>query len=619
MMNFKNMMQRKIAKTLAFMVMDAVFIFTVFYVFIYDLEAQIPFVHAYNKYLILAGIILFKIIVYYFLKLYWMILDYAGLYEILKIIVGVSVTNLVIYFAFMLFGNWEIEWFRLFMLIPIEAFLIGGLRISKRILKHLGILYKKIDQVQRTNTLIIGAGAGGKLVLNEIDSNPNLNNRVIAFVDDNLDKISKSFNGYPIYGPIDSIGAIIDAHNIKEVIIAIADLSQERLSKIIEKVSEKEVKIKRLPLMKELGPEQARKIVDVHIEDLLNRGEIHLDNEGLQHFIENKVVMVTGAGGSIGSELCHQIIQYNPKVLVMLDIYENTTYNTQLELLHRIRLENKKTKIQVYIGSVYNLDRLENIFKKQHIDLVFHAAAYKHVPLMEDSPQEAMRTNIIGTYNIAKVCDMFGIEKMVLVSSDKAVRPTNVMGATKAFAEKIIKHFDSISKTNYAAVRFGNVLGSHGSVVPIFKKQIEKGGPITITHPEITRFFMTIPEAVSLILQSGVYAQGGEIFILDMGEPVKIHDLAIKMIRLSGLIPNHDIHIEFVGLRPGEKLYEELLIDPKTQQKTDNDLIFIEQNIQTEDIEAEMQLIQTQLDNKAENDLKELMHEMIQTYTIDRN
>lgn len=503
-------------------------------------------------------------------------------------------------------------------MIPIEVFFIGGLRGSKRILKHIGLFYRKLDKLPRTDTLIIGAGAGGKLVLNEIDSNPNLNNRVIAFVDDNVDKISKSFNGYPVYGPIDDIGLIIETHKVKEVIIAIADLSQERLSRIIEKISEKEVKIKRLPLMKEIGPNQTRKIVDVNIEDLLNRGEIHLDNLGLQKFIENKVVMVTGAGGSIGSELCHQIIQFNPKVLIMLDIYENTTYSTQLELLQRIRMENKKTNIEVYIGSVYNEVRLENIFAKQHIDLVFHAAAYKHVPLMEDSPQEAIRTNILGTYNVAKVCDKYSVEKMVLVSSDKAVRPTNVMGATKAFAEKIVKHFDSFSKTNYAAVRFGNVLGSHGSVVPIFKKQIEKGGPITITHPEITRFFMTIPEAVSLILQSGVYARGGEIFILDMGEPVKIYDLAIKMIRLSGLVPAHDIHIEFVGLRPGEKLYEELLIDPKTQQKTGNNLIFIEQNIQAENIESEIHLIQTQIDLKSEDDLKEMMHTLIQTYTIDK-
>lgn len=612
--SFKN----KIAKPLLFMALDAIFIFTVFFVFISDLEAQIPFINMYNKYLIFAGIILFKIVVYYFLKLYWMIVDYAGLYEMLKVVVGVSITNLCLYFVFLFFGKWEIEWFRLFYMIPIEAFFIGSVRISKRIFVFTSSLLKRKDLLLKTPTLIIGAGAGGKLVLNEIASNPNFNNRVIGFVDDSKDKISKSFNGYPILGMIEDVSKFIDLYKIKEVIIAIADLSQERLSEIIRIISEKEVKIRRLPLMKEIGPNQSRKIVEVKIEDLLNRGVIELDSEGVNAFIENKIVLITGAGGSIGSELCDQILSYNPRKIILFDIYENTTYDTQLHLLNRVNLEKRSTKIEVYIGSVYNQERLRSLFVKHDIQLVFHAAAYKHVPLMEDSPQEAMRTNIIGTFNVAKMCDHFGVEKMVLVSSDKAVRPTNVMGATKSFAEKIIKYFDSISKTNYSAVRFGNVLGSHGSVVPLFQRQIEKGGPITITHSEITRFFMTIPEAVSLILQSGAFARGGEIFILDMGQPVKIYDLAVKMIRLSGLVPNQDIQIQVTGLRPGEKLYEELLVDPKTQIKTENDLIFIETNTEVINVETIITQIVSSLDALNEDQVKEYMHELIDSYVIDR-
>lgn len=611
---FKN----KIAKPLLFMALDAIFIFTVFYVFISDLEAQIPFVNMYNKLLIFAGIIVFKIVVYYFLKLYWMIVDYAGLYEMLKVVVGVSITNFILYFIFLFFGKWEIEWFRLFYMIPIEAFFIGSVRISKRIFIYLLALFNKKNLLLKTPTLIIGAGAGGKLVLNEIASNPNLNNRVVGFVDDNKDKISKSFNGYPILGTIEDVSKFIEQFKIKEVIIAIADLSQERLSQIIRTISEKEVKIRRLPLMKELGPNQSRKIVEVKIEDLLNRGVIELDSEGLNSFIESKVVLVTGAGGSIGSELCDQILSYNPSKIILFDIYENTTYDTQIHLLNRVNLEARPTTIEVYIGSVYNQERLRTLFAKQNIQLVFHAAAYKHVPLMEDSPQEAMRTNIIGTFNVAKLCDQFSVEKMVLVSSDKAVRPTNVMGATKSFAEKIIKYFDSISKTNYSAVRFGNVLGSHGSVVPLFQRQIEKGGPITITHSEITRFFMTIPEAVSLILQSAAFAKGGEIFILDMGEPVKIYDLAVKMIRLSGLIPNQDIEIQITGLRPGEKLFEELLVNPKTQTKTKNDLIFIETNADIINIENMITQLSLSLDQLSEDQVKEYMHELIDTYVIDK-
>ena len=316
------------------------------------------------------------------------------------------------------------------------------------------------------------------------------------------------------------------------------------------------------------------------------------------------------------SELCDQILNYNPLKLIIFDIYENTTYDVQRTLLKKIKSNDLNSELYVLIGSVYNYERLESIFKMYKPNIVFHAAAYKHVPLMEDSAVEAVRTNVLGTYNLSKLSDLYHVEKVILVSSDKAVRPTNIMGATKAVCEKIIQYFDSKSNTNYSAVRFGNVLGSNGSVIPFFKKQISQGGPVEVTHPEITRFFMTIPEAVSLILQSAVYAKGGEIFILDMGEPVKIIDLARKMITLSGYVPDKDIKIKIIGLRPGEKLYEELLLDVSKNIKTDNDKIYIEVNKELVDIELFMGKVSESVDKASNSMMKEIVHDLIEAYVV---
>ena len=324
------------------------------------------------------------------------------------------------------------------------------------------------------------------------------------------------------------------------------------------------------------GPHD-RRIIDFDVNDLLRREPIKLDNHEISNMLCGKTVLVTGAGGTIGSELARQIFKTKPKTLILFDIYENSTYQIQMELTQALRKDSSnQVELITLIGSTYNEFRVEQVISKYRPDFIYHAAAYKHVPLMEDSPMEAIRTNVVGTYNVAKLADKYNVEKMILVSTDKAVRPTNVMGATKRFAELIIQHFDCISKnTNYAAVRFGNVLGSNGSVVPLFKKQIETGGPITLTHKDIIRYFMTIPEAVSLILQCGLFAGGGEIFILDMGKPVKIKDLAERMIRQAGLVPYVDIDIIETGLRPGEKLYEERLMAEEGILKTDNDLIYI--------------------------------------------
>jgi FlaA1/EpsC-like NDP-sugar epimerase len=569
-----------------------------------------------HVFLIFLFAVLIKIAIYALFRLYNMLLKHVGASEFFRICIAVLISNLILYFLFEII-SYNLDWVVFFYSTPLEILLMTVVRFSRRIYRWLLSRRYFNNGHKYINTLIIGAGSAGKFVYEEIQKNDRLHNKIIAFVDDSPEKQYNRLNGLPVLGPITNIPEFIDKYNIKEVIIAIANINKLRLSEIIETVSTRSVKIKRLPLMLEEESDDYRKIVDVKIEDLLNRSVIELDNDGLSQLIRGKSVLVTGAGGSIGSELCHQILGLCPQTLVMFDIYENTTYETQLELEKRIKVEKLPTNLVVVIGSVYNYARLKEVFDHYRPQLIFHAAAYKHVPLMEFNPVEAVRTNIIGTYNVAKIADEYQCEKMILVSSDKAVRPTNVMGATKAICEKVVQYFDTISATDYAAVRFGNVLGSHGSVIPLFKKQIEEGGPITITHPEITRFFMTITEAVSLILQSAVYAKGGEIFILDMGEPVKIVDLADKMIRLAGLIPNRDIKIEFIGLRPGEKLYEELLLDVSKNIKTANNKIYIEEKKEIVNVEKYIAEINEVMDKASNQEIKEMLHQMNNAYNLD--
>ena len=461
-------------------------------------------------------------------------------------------------------------------LIFAEAFLLISVRFAKRML-HM-YLVKKDRIPGEKPTIIIGAGLGGKMIIDEIRNNQKMVNDVVAIVDDDPSKIGSSFSGVKVYGPINRINDFINQFQASEVIVAIANLEKNRLFEILSYMDTANVKIKRLPLISDLSLDHKVELLEVDIHELLGRDVIPLENDEIRSFIKGHTVLITGAGGSIGSELSRQVYKYHPKRLVLLDIYENGVYDVQQEfnrLYHRTH-ENGVI-IDVVIGSTYNLERMEQVFSTFRPDIVFHAAAYKHVPLMEDSPQEAIRTNIVGTYNVALMAQKYQAQKMVLVSTDKAVRPTNVMGATKAFAEMIMQYFASSSNsTSFSAVRFGNVLGSNGSVIPVFKKQIESGGPLTVTDPRITRYFMTIPEAVGLILQSGAYAKGGEIFVLDMGKPIRIMELAEKMIRQAGFIPHKDIRIDVIGLRPGEKLYEELLLDTKTQIKTPNEKIFID-------------------------------------------
>ena len=465
-------------------------------------------------------------------------------------------------------------------------------------------------------TIIIGAGSAAKLLLDESRKNKDFNNRIVLVVDDDSNKWGGKFSNITVKGPISNIASYIEEYKAQEVIIAIAGLSGDRLREILAYMNDSNVRIRKMPLLSEMNGPNDHRVVDVDLDELLCRTPVKLDNSEVYELLHGNTVLVTGAGGSIGSELTRQIFKTHPKTLILFDIYENSTYDIQMELTKKMRDECiTDIDLITLIGSTYDATRVEHVMKRYKPDYIYHAAAYKHVPLMEDSPAEAIRTNVIGTYNVARLADKYGVKKMVLVSTDKAVRPTNTMGATKRFAETIIQYFAEKSEhTAYAAVRFGNVLGSNGSVVPLFKKQIEAGGPVTLTHKEIIRYFMTIPEAVSLILQCSLYAEGGEIFILDMGKPVKILTLAEKLIRQMGYTPNVDIKIVETGLRPGEKLYEELLLDKEHQRKTPNEKIFIEEHEDIFPIEKEIKEISKVFEMEEKDDVKDALAEIITTY-----
>lgn len=434
---------------------------------------------------------------------------------------------------------------------------------------------RELKDTEVTNVLVIGAGTAGLQVVRDELPKMGKEYRVVGIIDDSISKKHSAIHGIDIVGGRDKIIEVCEKGNVNLILFAIANISKEQKTEILNICNKTKAKIKVLPNLREflLSDVQVRmhNFRDIQIEDLLGRDPIQLENDNIKSFIKDKVVLVTGGGGSIGSELCRQIASFGAKELLMVDIYENTLYETELE----IRKKHPELNLTAIVASVRDEKRINEIFEKYHPELVFHAAAHKHVPLMETSPIEAIKNNVFGTYNVAKAASKYEVDKFILVSTDKAVNPTSVMGATKRICEMIIQMQNAKSKTNYVAVRFGNVLGSHGSVIPIFKKQIEQGGPVTVTHREITRFFMTIPEAVGLILQSMTFAEGGEIFVLDMGEPVKIYDLAENIIKLSGYEPNADIKIEITGLRPGEKLYEELLVAEEGLSKTLHDKIMV--------------------------------------------
>ncbi|NLZ62087.1 MAG: polysaccharide biosynthesis protein [Acholeplasmataceae bacterium] len=605
----------KSIRVLQFMFVDAVGIALTYLLAILVLKfSGVPGFEYKTALIILPIVIVFKIVAFYFMNLYKIVLDNVGLDEVVQVFLAVFATNAVIVIVFLIIPDLQfIPEIHMIYTTVFEALILSVPRLIKR---FLNVLFLKKYKIGGKRTLLVGAGAGGKLVLNEIRNNPQLLNVPIAFVDDDPMKIGKLMSGYKIYGPIEEIPKLIDSLTIEEVIISIANIDSARFQEIIKIIAQKPVKIKRLPKFKDLKKEAPKTLLEVNVEDLLSRNVVELDDEGIRKFIAGKRIMITGAGGSIGSELVRQIVEFEPAELILLDIYENSIYDLQQELKYNMTLpEMKKVPFHVIIGSVYNIERMETIFNEYKPELIFHAAAYKHVPLMEESAVEAVRTNIIGTYNICKLADKYQVSKMILVSSDKAVRPTNIMGATKRFAEMIMQHFASISNTKYCAVRFGNVLGSNGSVVPLFKKQIEHGGPLTVTDRNIIRYFMTIPEAVGLILQAATFADGGEIFILDMGEPVRIIDLAEKMIMLAGYRPYIDIDIEIIGLRPGEKLFEELLLDTEGENiKTANKKIFIDSLKGDKELEAEIKQISETFEKLENQEIKEIIQRFVPTY-----
>ncbi len=493
---------------------------------------------------------------------------------------------------------------------------LAGRSLTSRKMAKFELKTKKQDIAKPNNLLIIGAGMGAREIIIAIKNSMKDKYNIVGIIDDDMSKINHYILGIKVLGTRYDIPKVVAEKNVNLIFFAINRIDAISRRKILEICQETGVKTRVLPTTEEVITKQGamNSLRDVQIEDLLGREAIQLDNKNINSLIKGKTVLVTGGGGSIGSELCRQIMKYNPEKLVILDIYENNLYDIEIEL----KSEYPKASIEAVVASVRDKARLNEVFEEFKPKVVFHAAAHKHVPLMENNPLEAIKNNIFGTYNVVNCADEFKVEKFVLISTDKAVNPTNVMGATKRVCEMIVQAKNKVSKTEFVAVRFGNVLGSNGSVIPLFKKQIEKGGPVTVTHKDITRFFMTIPEAVQLILQAVTYAKGGEIFVLDMGEPVKIYDLAVSLIKLLGYEPNVDIQIKITGLRPGEKLYEEILMSEEGLTATKHDKIFISKpmHLEMEELEEKLNIL-----SKLEYDesytkeyVKEVMKSVVPTY-----
>lgn len=463
------------------------------------------------------------------------------------------------------------------------------------------------------NVMIIGAGAGGDMILKEIENSRYLSMRAKCIIDDQPGCHGKLMRGVPIVGGRESILDAVGRYSIDEIIFAIPSASVQTRKEILDICKESGCKLRTIPGTYQLinGDVSVSSLKEVEIEDLLGREPIRINTEEVLGHVGGKVVLVTGGGGSIGSELCRQLAAHHPKQLIILDIYENNAYDIQQELIRKY----PELDLVVLIASVRNKERIDSIFETYRPNIVYHAAAHKHVPLMEDSPHEAIKNNVFGTYKVAQAADRYGVDKFVLISTDKAVNPTNIMGASKRLCEMLIQSMNRNSRTNYVAVRFGNVLGSNGSVIPLFKKQIAEGGPVTVTHPDIIRYFMTIPEAVSLVLQAGAYARGGEIFVLDMGEPVRILDLATNLIKLSGYRVGEDIQIVFTGLRPGEKMYEELLMNEEGLKETANKMIFIGKPIEFDEEVFRSQLVELEREAMDEtSDIRAAVEKIVTTY-----
>ena len=561
--------------------------------------------------------LILTVIVFAVFRLYQGIWKYASASDLVNIILACLVSAVTQTVGMTLMGLRFPRSYP-FMYFAVLTAGISIFRFTYRIIAYFRQKQQGLIKEGKTNTMIVGAGEAGNTLLKELQNSKFVEQNVCCLVDDDPGKIGKYLRGVLVAGNRKDICRLAEEYHIDEIMIAIPSASHAEIQELLDICSQTSCKLKVLPGIYQLvnGEVSVSKLRNVEIEDLLGREPIDTQVESIMGYVSGKVVLVTGGGGSIGSELCRQIARHEPKQLVIFDIYENNAYDIQQEL----KRDYPELNLVVLIGSVRNTHRINGVFEKYHPQIVYHAAAHKHVPLMEDSPNEAIKNNVMGTYKTAQAADKYGVSRFVLISTDKAVNPTNIMGASKRLCEMVIQMMNNRSKTEFVAVRFGNVLGSNGSVIPLFKKQIEEGGPVTVTHPDIIRYFMTIPEAVSLVLQAGARAKGGEIFVLDMGKPVKILDLALNLIRLSGLKPYEDIDIVFTGLRPGEKLYEELLMDEEGLQSTDNELIHIGKPI---DFDEELFIHQLEeLDELSRMDspkIKEKVMEVVPTYHMKEN
>lgn len=552
-----------------------------------------------------------SLLIFWLFRLYHSLWQYASIAEVYRIAEACIIVEVVHFLSNKIMGN----------MLPRSCYfnaaiyLIIAICASRFMYRMIRTVLNKYRNIKTSNNvMIIGAGEATNVIMREIQNSSYLaNSNIACIIDDDRRKVGKYIRGVKVIGTRDKIKEAAKLYDIDEIIFAIPSASNEVKRDILNICKEADCTLKILPGVYQMvdGEINVNSIRNVDVLDLLGRDPIEVDIESIMGYVKDKVIMVTGGGGSIGSELCRQLVSHKPKQLIIFDIYENNAYDIQQEL----KINYPDANVVTLIGSIRNVSRLESVFAQYKPDIVYHAAAHKHVPLMEVSPDEAVKNNVVGTWNVARMADKYGVKKFVMISTDKAVNPTNVMGATKRICEMIVQTYNEISKTDFVAVRFGNVLGSNGSVIPLFKRQIEAGGPVTVTDPNIIRYFMTIPEAVSLVLQAGAYAKGGEIFILDMGEPVKIDDLAKNLIRLSGYTLGVNMEIKYTGLRPGEKLYEELLMKEEGLQETDNKLIHIGKPIEfdKENFFDNLEKLKEEAYSETGN-IRELIKEVVPTY-----
>ena len=578
---------------------------------------SVPDIYVEKLWDILGISVLLTIIVFAVFRLYSSLWSYAGTTEMLYIMsacVVASVVNMLLIIICHRGPDYPLpRSFYLLYALFLMCFTVFG-RYSYRGLRFLRNRLNGNRENER-NVLIIGAGSAGSALIKEIQSSQYVNKRIVGVIDDDPAKQGTFIHGIKVIGTRDNIIELAETLAVDEIMIALPSATAKQIQAIVNICKETGCELKRLPGIYQLvnGDVSISKLKDVDENDLLGREPVRVNIESIMDYVSGKTILITGGGGSIGSELCRQVAQHHPKLLVVVDIYENNAYSIQQELIQKYPDLN----LVVLIASVRNTKRMDDIFRIYRPDIVYHAAAHKHVPLMEACPNEAVKNNVLGTWKVVQAADKYQVKRFVMISTDKAVNPTNIMGATKRVCEMLIQTYNNRSQTEFVAVRFGNVLGSNGSVIPLFKKQIANGGPVTVTHPDIIRYFMTIPEAVSLVLQAGAYAKGGEIFVLDMGEPVKILDLARNLIQLSGHKPDVDIPIVFTGLRPGEKLYEEMLMEEEGLQNTENQLIHIGKPLDFDEDKFMAQLEELKEYVVTEpDDIREHIRQLVPTYVI---